>query len=112
MLLEETFSHVMICFKRTNYALYFDGIYIVISLSSSVNNVSTFCSLYLLQISCILFYGISAFFLDSVWVMPEMVVVSVLPEEEDVLHSVAWCSPLPCASYKFSGLAELVLLPG
>lgn len=29
--------------------------------------------------------------------MPEMVVVSVLPEEEDVLHSVTWCSPLPCA---------------
>lgn len=30
--------------------------------------------------------------------MPEMVVVSVLPEEKDVWHSVAWCSPLPCAA--------------
>lgn len=27
-----------------------------------------------------------------------MVVVSVLPEEEDVLHSVAWCCPLPHAT--------------
>lgn len=30
--------------------------------------------------------------------MPEMVVVSVLPEEEDALHSVAWSCPLPCAA--------------
>lgn len=31
--------------------------------------------------------------------MPEMVVVSVLQEEEEaVLHSVAWCGSLPCAA--------------
>lgn len=35
--------------------------YIVLSLFSSVNNFFTFCSLYLLQISCILFYDISSF---------------------------------------------------
>lgn len=67
--------------------------YLVLSLSSSVNNFSTFCSLYLLQISCVLPYGISAFFLASVWAMPEMTVVSVQPEEEAILHSVVWCCP-------------------
>lgn len=30
--------------------------------------------------------------------MPEMVVVSVLQEEEAVFHSFAWCSSLPCAA--------------
>lgn len=31
--------------------------------------------------------------------MPEMVVVSVLQEEEEaVLHSVAWCGSLPCVA--------------
>lgn len=32
--------------------------------------------------------------------MPEMVVVSVLPEEEDALHSVSWCCSLPFAALK------------
>lgn len=45
--------------------------------------------------------------------MPEMVVVSVQPEEEGVLHSVAWCCPLPCAALQvlWNG-RTFFLLPG
>lgn len=42
--------------------------------------------------------------------MPEMVVVSVLPEKEDVLHPVAWCCPLPCAALRILWIRRICFI--
>lgn len=45
--------------------------------------------------------------------MPVMVVVSVQPEEEGVLHSVAWCCPLPSAALQVLWIRKtFFVLPG
>lgn len=95
--MEQTFSYVMACFKWTKTVR---GI-LVFCLSSV--NFLTFisCFLFLLQISCIPFYGISSFLLVSVWAMLKTTVVSILHKEEAVLPSpLPRCCPLLCAALR------------